>query len=88
MPTTPSGWTVEVTDKADRELRKQHESIQADFALIRAVIQDEGLHEVPPGRIEKLRGGIWELRLTGRNTIARALYLKVVYQRVSGACVY
>ena len=88
MPYTKSGWVVEITDRADKEMQNQPDSIRADFDYVREIIEDRGLHLVPWRYIKKLQTGkkskddIWELRLTGKNTIARALYLKVVYRRV------
>ena len=88
MPYGDQNWRVELTAKADKEMRNQPDSIRADFDYVREIIEGRGLHHVPWHYIKKLRTSkksqddIYELRLTGKNTIARALYLKIVYQRV------
>ena len=86
---TKSGWVVEFVNKATyRELVKQPESIQADFFRIKRTIETEGLDDVPDKRKEKIRGELWELRLTGKKFIARALYLKKMGNRVIIVCVF
>ena len=83
MPTTKSGWMVEFLRIALKELHDQPESIQAKFFQIQALIEDEGLHRVPSRHKKSLkRDGLWEIRVDGKNTTARGLYLKLVGKRV------
>lgn len=80
---TKSGWTVGYASKAVRkEMRQQPEAIQADFSQVRQMIEDKGLHRVSSRYKKLVRGKIWEMRLTGRDVIARALYLKRMGTRV------
>ena len=80
---TKSGWTVGYASKAVRkEMEKQHESIQADFLSVKQTIENQGLDEVSHKLKEKIREGLWEMRLTGDGVIARSLYLKRMGRRV------
>ena len=77
-----SGSRVFFLGLARREMDDQPESIQADFARLERIIENEGLHKLSSRQKKQVQGDIWELRLTGKDTIARALYLKVVGRRV------
>lgn len=46
------------------------------FALLRD-IRMVGILKIPPTRKKKLRGEIWEFRITGKDGIARTLYASV-----------
>ena len=80
-----SGWTIGYYNKAvGKDMRKLPDPVYADFDSIREVIEHEGLDEVPWHYRKKLAGKdeIWELRLTGDKTIARALYVRWVGKRL------
>ena len=80
---TKSGWTVEVmSGAAQKEMQAQPESIQADFFRVSQMIEDVGPYKIPRHYRKKIEDDIWEIRLKGRDTIARALYLKWVGMRV------
>jgi phage-related protein len=49
--------------------------MRARFARSTEVIQRDGLHALPFGWVKPLGDKLWELRLTGRDGIARAIYL-------------
>ncbi|MCG8626506.1 MAG: type II toxin-antitoxin system RelE/ParE family toxin [Proteobacteria bacterium] len=90
MP-TKSGWTIGYYNKAVRkDMRKLPDPIRANFISIREKIEDEGLGEVPWHYIERIEGPdkLWELRLTGRGQIARALYVHWVGKRLIIVCVF
>lgn len=46
------------------------------------VIEDEGLDALPYGWVKPLGDKLWELRMTGRDGIARAIYLTATGKRV------
>lgn len=46
------------------------------FALLSG-IEREGMLKIPPSKIKKLQGEIWELRVTGKDGIARTLYASI-----------
>ena len=84
MP-SKSGWTIGYYNRAVRkDMRKLPDPAREDFESIRWVIEHEGLDEVPWHYSKQLRGEdkIWELRLTGDKTIARALYVRWVGKRL------
>ena len=84
-----SGWTVGFASKAAyKELMGQPKSIRADFFRIRRTIETKGLDEVPHKLKERIRGELWEMRLTGEKFISRALYLKKMGNRVIIVCVF
>ena len=73
---TKSGWTIEYFRIAKKEMRKEPDLIQAKFARIFALIEDKGYDKAPSLDIKKLTDKIWELRVWGKDTTARSLYLK------------
>ena len=78
-----SGSRVEFFAAALKEMQDQPKSIRAKFRYIRWVIESEGLHRVPSHYKKSLkRDGLWEIRVDGENTTARALYLKLVGGRI------
>ena len=86
---TKSGWTVGFASKAVRkEMLGQHESIRADFFRIRRTIENEGFDAIPNKHKERIRSDLWEMRLTGKGVIARALYLKKMGRRVIIVCMF
>jgi len=46
------------------------------------VIEDEGLDALPHGWVKPLGDKLWELRMTGRDGIGRAIYLTATGRRV------
>ena len=80
---TKSGWTVGYANKAAlREMLGMPKLIRANFTQIRRVIETEGLHKLPYNDKKYLGNDLWELRLTGKKVISRALYLKWEGSRV------
>ena len=80
---TKSGWTIGYANEATRkEMWQQPESVQAYFARIRTRIEDKGLDNIPHKYKEKVEDDIWEMRLRGKDTQARTLYLQWVGKRV------
>ena len=77
-----SNWTVRLIDQAEREMRAQPKSIRAKFDRVIALIETNGLYKIPQHYLKQLRGKIWEIRVMGKDTIARAAYLTVTGNRV------
>jgi phage-related protein len=75
-------WTVELLPEAEAELDALPEDMQAKFARIRRAIQTNGLLEVREPYIKHLEGSLWEMRLSGRDGIARAIYVTVTGKKV------
>ena len=80
---TKSGWVVEIPLKAtQKEIRGLPKSLQAKFARVKRAIENEGLDDISHKYKEKVREGLWEMRLSGKGVIARSLYLKPMGRRV------
>jgi phage-related protein len=76
-------WIVEtLNETVDRELEELPADMRARFVRVAELIQAAGLHQVRGPHVKHLEGPLWEIRLTGKAGIARALYVTFVGQRV------
>ena len=79
----PMKWIVEtLDDTVDRELRALPPGMQARFARICELIAAVGLERMSAPHVRHLTGPLWEMRLTGRDGVARALYVAARGRRV------
>jgi len=77
------GWCVEFLDDGVlAALRALPLDIQASFLRIARLIESEGLHRVREPYVRHLEGPVWEMRMKGRDGIARAAYVTATGQRV------
>ena len=56
--------------------------MQARFLRLAERIASAGLENLSEPHVKHLEGKLWELRLTGRDGIARALYVTAIGRRV------
>ena len=77
-----SKWTVEVIPKAEAELAELADDLQARFLHVAGMLQDLGPHRVSEPHVKKLRGKLWEMRLQGKDNIARAIYFAATGRRL------
>lgn len=76
-------WTVELLDETVvAELSGLPVDMQAGFQRIVLLIQHHGLDRVREPHVKHVAGAIWEIRLSGRDGIARALYVAARGRRV------
>ena len=76
-------WRVEVLDATVRaELEAQPKDIQARYVRILELIESHGLEQVREPYVRHLRGRLWEMRMRGRDGIARAIYVTAAGRRV------
>lgn len=75
-------WRVEVVDEAKAVLRALPVDIQANFSRISTLIETHGLERMREPHVKHLRGPLWEMRLKGRDGIARAAYVTAKGRRV------
>ena len=76
-------WTVEVLNATVRaELEAQPKDIQARYLRIVGLIGSHGLERVREPYVKHLQGPLWEMRMTGRDRIARAVYVTATGRRV------
>ena len=58
------------------------EDMRARLARIAKFIEEKGLERVGEPHVRHIEGRLWEMRLTGRSGISRALYVTAVGKRV------
>lgn len=76
-------WQVEVlNDTVAKEIRSLPPDMHARFLRISLLIEQAGLETMREPQVKHLEGKIWEMRMTGRDGIARALYLTRIGRRV------
>ncbi len=79
-----SGWTVVFANRrAEKELEAMAVDIRADFAHIVELIEKYGLNNLHEPHIKHLSGKIWEMRMRGRDGIARAAYITAEGKQVA-----
>ena len=76
-------WKVKFLDqKVLDELEALPLDQQAKFTWIADLIQEHGLEKVREPYVKYLEQGLWEIRVKGRDGIARALYVTAREQNV------
>jgi phage-related protein len=76
-------WRVEILNEAvAAEIAALPADMQARFLRLADRIASAGLQSLAEPHVKHLEGKLWELRLMGRDGIARALYVTAIGQRV------
>jgi phage-related protein len=76
-------WTVSFLDeRVETEMEEQPKDIRARFDRMRQLIMEHGPAHLPPKYVKHISDRVWELRMTGRDGIARAFYVAASGQRV------
>jgi phage-related protein len=76
-------WTVETLNEiVDGEVEALPEDMRARLARIARLIEEKGLEAVGEPHVKRIEGRLWEMRLTGRSGISRALYVTAIGRRV------
>ena len=75
-------WSVEFLPAAADEEAALPVDMQARLARMISIIGQHGLLNIPRDWVKPLGGSVWELRITGRDGIARAIYVTASRQRV------
>ena len=76
-------WTVEtLNENVDQELAALPDDMQRRFVYITELIESFGLPSIGEPHVKHIQGALWEIRLKGRDGIARALYVTATGQRV------
>ena len=70
-------WTVTLHPLAERELKTIPADMQARFLHIGEMLEELGPQRVGLPHIRPLESKLWEMRMTGRYGIARAVYAAV-----------
>lgn len=66
----------------DAEVRALPPDMQARFLRFGDIIEQSGLQALPRDSVKHLEGKLWELRITGRDGISRAIYVTAAGRRV------
>jgi phage-related protein len=76
-------WTVEtLNETVDAEVEALPEDMRARLAHIAKLIEEQGLEHMGEPHVKHVQGPLWEMRLTGRSGISRALYVTAAGRRV------
>ena len=77
-----SHWTVVIHPMAEPELKALAADLQARFIHIAELLESFGPQQVGLPHIRPLENKLWEMRMTGRDGIARAVYAAVQDRRL------
>ena len=76
-------WQVEfLNDVAQAEVDALPADVRARFAWIGELIEAHGLERVGEPYVKHLEAKLWEMRMKGRDGIARSLYVTATGRRV------
>jgi len=76
-------WTVEVLNAVvQAEIEALPGDMRARLSRLRSVIEQVGFRALPHGSVRHLENKLWELRITGRDGISRAIYVTATGARV------
>ena len=76
-------WTVELlAGEVEAALKALPVDIRAKFERIVGLIRTQGLEKVREPYVKHLEGPLWEMRMKGRDGIARAAYVTASGHRV------
>jgi phage-related protein len=77
------GWRVEILNETvAAEIAALPTDMQARFLRLAERIASVGLESLSEPHVKHLEGKLWEMRLTGRDGIARALYVTAIGRRI------
>lgn len=66
----------------DAEIKALPADMQARFLRFGDIIEQVGFSGLPRDAVRHLEGALWELRMTGRDGISRAIYVAAAGRRV------
>jgi phage-related protein len=76
-------WHVELIPEAEAELLTLPEDMQARFLRIVDMLEELGPQRVGMPHVRPLERKLWEIRMTGRDGIARAIYVTQTGQKLT-----
>lgn len=68
-------WTLSFHEAAAEEFAELPDDLQARLEHIRGIVAEHGFEKLPRKLTKHIEGELWEFRLKGRDSIARAFYV-------------
>lgn len=76
-------WTVESLNAAvDAEIEALPDDMRSRLVRLSNVIEQAGFQGLPRDAVKHLEDRLWELRITGRDGISRAIYVTAAVRRL------
>lgn len=76
-------WSVEYLDDVARsEVEELPRDLRSRFEKVVSLIQLDGLEKVHEPYVKHIQGKLWEIRMSGKDGIARSLYVTAHRRRV------
>lgn len=76
-------WIVATLNASvDGEITALPADMRARLVRLSGLIEQIGFEALPRDTVKHLEGRLWELRITGRDGISRAIYVTASHQRV------
>jgi phage-related protein len=76
-------WRVEILDhRVVKELDALAQDVRQRFLRIAQLIEEHGLASMHEPYVKHLEGKLWEMRMKGKDGIARAIYVTAKGERV------
>ncbi len=76
-------WTIETLNAAvDAEIEVLPIDMRARLVRLGTIIEAVGFHGLPSNTVKHLEEKLWELRIRGKDGIARAIYVTAVEKRL------
>jgi phage-related protein len=77
-----SQWSIQITEAAETKLGMLSKDLQARFLHVADLLQEFGPWKVGLPHVRSLENKLWEMRLKGRDGIARAIYFTASKKRI------
>ncbi len=72
---------INFNDAVENEILALPEDMQARLSRFVRIIIEHGFNNLPKESVKHLEGKLWELRITGRDGISRAIYITASEKR-------
>jgi phage-related protein len=76
------GWKIEIWGLAIAEVQALPADLRGRFLRMGALIESVGLERMREPHVKHIEGKIWEMRLSGKDGIARTFYFAATGKRV------
>jgi phage-related protein len=81
-------WSVELIDAAKKEIAALPRDMRARFVHVVNMLEELGPQNVGMPHVRHLEDDLWEMRISGRDGIARAIYFSIRDRRLIVARVF